>query len=185
MAPQRRFSMANVHVELVEQRTESWKFQDRSVRGTAYTYDVKDNNFKRPARWTFVVRVPEAMGRQGYIEVRPTHCPRQRVFAGLDRRSVNFRAATQPRYSGHVYAKLFIGDVSGGKNKKGVRKGERTALPEYISRTSLRLKGTVASTRGTDANALVFIVKPTSHRTMIRFYLAARAWVLADQFVLA
>src|SRR5690606_16612341 len=112
-------------------------------------------------------------------------CPRLRVFAGLDRRSVNFSPAKRAGYRGLVYAKVFLGDTSGDKTKLGVSSGERRSLPAYVSRRNMRLKKTVTTTAGRDGNAQVKLVKPTSHGTMIKFFLSTRAWVLYDNFILA
>jgi hypothetical protein len=88
-----KFKRSKVIIEEIDRRMESWKFARKTVRGTVFSYDVRDENFPRVARWTFVVRVPHDLDNDSYIEVRPTHTPRQRTFAGLDRRSINFAPA--------------------------------------------------------------------------------------------
>jgi hypothetical protein len=179
-----KFKRSKVSIDLIDRRNESWKFARKTVRGTVFSYDVRDENFPRIARWTFIVRVPRELVNDSYIEVRPTHTPRQRVFAGLDRRSINFAPARRTAYRGLVYGKVFLGDASGDKTKIGVAAGERPQLPQYISRRNMRLKKTVTLTAGSDGNAQVKLFKPSSHKSMIKFFLATRAWVLHDEFTL-
>jgi hypothetical protein len=184
MPKYKAFTRENVSVGLVGEAPESWKFRRRVVQGTAYRYEVIDGNFSRPHRWEFIVRVPSRLGDDEYIEVRPIQCPSHRVFAGLDQRSVNFSPALRPSYRGNVYAKVFLGDATGEKTKRGVSAGDRPNLPAFISVRNMRLKRTVTTTAGSDGGAQVAVLKPTSHRGMIKFFLATRAWVLYNGFSL-
>jgi hypothetical protein len=178
----KKFSRTLVSAKLVSQQKEIWKFADRRVQGTTYTYQVLDRNFAPVAKWTFVIRVPELLTSRGYVEIRPTHCPPQAAFAGLDRRSINFTPARRARYRGFLYAKVFLGDTDGKRTKIGTRAGDRPRLPAYISRTNMRLKKTVTSTSGTDGSTQVKLFRRNSHRGMIRFFLSTRAWVLYNRF---
>lgn len=173
-----------VKTKLINSNREYWRFQKSKFRGIVYEYEVEDRNFQSPCKWIFKICVPDKFQtqRKTYISVKPTQHPQKSYWAGIERQEINFARATTRIYRKMVYAKLNIPDVTGKKNKIGMAKGERSSLPVYIRNLSLRLKKTVASTRGTDNNYQVVITQSQNHQTMIRIFFALKVWVMYEKF---
>ena len=55
-----RYDVARVQVMPKEERRTHLKFRDKSLPATEYVYTVMDENYARPHRWEFLVRVPDA-----------------------------------------------------------------------------------------------------------------------------
>lgn len=178
------FHLFNVDVESQGQQVGRWQFAGRNIKGTIFEYLVTDHNFQTDRKWRFAVRVPNDFRSAGYIEVRALHNPQKRCWSGIERMSVNFARATRPNYKGLLYAKVFLADPTGKSNKRGLRRGEKMFLPPYLRRLKLRVKKTVASTRGTDGKSLVAVANPNKHADMIKVFMATRAWVLYNKLSL-
>jgi len=162
-----------------------WQFQNAHFSGTIYEYSVEDRNFRPSHKWTFEVRVPNKFIQGAYIVVRPTtQHPQKDYWAGIDIDSINFARATRGSYRGLMYAKINLADVTGKKNKVGVSRGQRAGLPDYVHKFHLRLKKTVASTKGTDSNYQVAVIEPEDHEAMIRLFFALKVWIRYDDFSL-
>jgi hypothetical protein len=162
-----------------------WTFQKSRFTGTIYEYEVEDQNFQPAYKWGFEICVPNKFHLGVYILLKITRHPQKSYWAGTERQTINFAKATKSIYRGMVYAKLNIADVTGKKNKIGITKGNRYLLPAYIRKFSLRVKKTVASTRGTDGNYQVAVMQPENHKSMIRLFFALKVWVMYDNFSLA
>jgi hypothetical protein len=183
----KKFQPKLVMAKLTDSNRDSqWKFQKKRFTGTVYQYAVEDRNFRPAHKWNFQVNVPDKFIKGAYIVVRPTQHPQTAYWAGFERQTINFASATLGRYKGKglVYVKINIADVSGEKNKVGVSKGKRASLPEYIRKFPLRLKKTVASTKGRDGNYQVAIAKRDGIPTLIRLFFALRVWVMYEEFSL-
>jgi hypothetical protein len=175
-----RYDVARVHVMLKEERRTHLKFRDASVPATEYVYTVLDENYSQPARWDFLVRVPDTSTAS--TEVRPAMVPNVREWAGLDRKALMFQRATLGKHRGDMYCKVAVSDVSGEKTR--IEAKDKTRLPYWFRAfgSRLRTKDSVRTTRGTDADALVVTVPRDDHAMMIRVFLAAKAWVLKEDF---
>jgi hypothetical protein len=168
-----------VHVTSLGQRQATWEFQGQPRRGTEHRYEAVDNNAHTYNHWEFLVRVPQ---QPGQVSVQPTKVPKSSL-AVLERRAVVFVPATKRRHKRMLYAKLFVSDPSGKKNRIGLRGEDRHTLPnwfEYFGR-GLRVKKTVTTTKGRDGESLVFLARPDDHERMIRLYFALRVWVLEER----
>lgn len=177
-----RYDVERLQVMPKEERRTHLKFRDRSLPATEYVYTVMDDNFPRPHRWEFLVRVPDAVTES--TEVRPAVVPNVREWAGLDRRALMFQRATLGRHRGDMYCKVAVADVSGEKTRIEVKDKKR--LPYWFRAfgSRLRTKGTVRSTRGSDEDALVVTVRRDDHAMMIRVFMATKAWVLKESIQL-
>ncbi len=171
-----------VEIVLTETRRATWTMARHPVSGSEHVYGVTDENYSRLNRWSFAVRVPERGGRG--IVVQPLRVPPKRVWAGLERRSVIWKAATIHPYRNRVYCKVNLADPSQERTKIGLRRGERRLLPRWFkgSRHRLRLKGTVTTTRGRDSQAQVLVVKKNDHVRMIKLFFALKVWVLEEDY---
>jgi hypothetical protein len=157
-----------------------WTFAGKAVKGIEHQYDVVDRNHAARNLWRFVVRVPN--DRDGRIEVRPTATPRASTYAGLDRRSITFRRATRPGYTGFRYCPVALADPLGEATRRIAH--EKRGLPPWLRNLGRRLreKDTVRPTRGTDGDMLVVLVRPDDHQFMIAMFMATKAWVLKRGF---
>lgn len=159
-----------------------WKWRKKNVTGRLYEYDVIDNNRENYKHWKFQVRVPDKFKKGTYIIVQPIQHPQLKVLGEIERRSISLGRATRGKYLAKAYAKVMLGDTDDNKNRRGVRIEQRRSLPPYIREFRLRAKQTVTTTKGTDGKALVAVVDPEAHDTMIKLFLATRAWVLFGGF---
>jgi hypothetical protein len=88
--PQGRYRLDRVNIELKSDRPARWKIREEPlVRGTEYVYGVTDGNYAQRNEWEFLVRVPK---KKGSIEVRPSSVPPVKVWNGMERRAMMFRA---------------------------------------------------------------------------------------------
>ncbi len=177
MGPSRRFRVDRVEVEHVQDRRATWNWRGSSVTGMESVYAVVDRNYDRLNRWLFLV---QQLKKRGLIIVRPNQATGKSSWGGIDRSSVVFPRTTRPGYRGLSYCKIGLADPSGGQTKFVMRRAERDALPPWMRslRTRMRLKQTVAATRGTDGRHQVLWVRPDDHARMIRFFFAMKVWVL-------
>ncbi len=182
----KHFNPDLVKVRLVSSNRDGhWQFQNTHYSGTIYEYAVEDKNFRSLNKWTFEVRVPDRFHKGAYVVVTPTNQHPQKIYwAGIDRESINLARATRGTYRKQIYAKINLSDVTGEKNKVGVSRGQRANLPDYILRFCLRLKKTVASTKGRDSNYQVALIDPEDHEAMIRLFFALKVWIRYDDFSL-
>ncbi|HEV2359320.1 MAG TPA: hypothetical protein VGZ23_17145 [bacterium] len=178
----RRYQSARVEVGFAEDRRAGWDWLRKSVTGHEFIYGVLDRNFDRLNSWTFIVQVPKD-GLTPVI-VRPRDVPPRRTWAAMDRKSIAFMRATKHPYRGRLYCKVSLADPTGRRTKSVVNKWGRRDLPKWINRSGLtiRVKDTVTTTKGTDGNHLVFVVKPDDHVQMIRIFFATKVWVLQEGF---
>jgi hypothetical protein len=81
---------------------------------------------------------------------------------------------------------VFLSDPTGRFNRVGISRDDRDVLPPWFSafKRGVRLKRTVATTRGTDGKSLVVVVALDDHERMIRVYFAMRVWVLSENWVI-
>lgn len=165
-------------------RPAAWTFAGEPVRGTEISYEVVDENLPSRNRWEFIVRVPE--DPRGRIEVRPRVVPTLKAWAELTDRSLTFMPATRPATRGRWYCQVAFADATGRKSKAVVTADARGSLPHWFRglERRLRRKEAVRPTRGTDANALVVLVRAGDHAGMIRLFFATKVWVLAESVVL-
>jgi len=176
------YKTKKLEIEMVDERNASWRFSDHTVRGTEYVYEVKDTNFSRLNCWTFAVRAPHKV--YGDIVVQPLNSPGKRVWAGLDRKAVVLVRAHKNPFRSMVYCKLNLADPSGSQTKRGTKRGDRGALPKWFQPFvwRMRLKNTVTTTQGSDANAQVVLIENDDHKTMLRLYFALKVWVMEENF---
>lgn len=178
------YNRKHIQVEpLDEGAHDVWTFAGKEVQGTKYEFAVTDRNFSKFNRWTFSVRVPDKLVGKAYIQVRPNAHPALKCWADIESKSINFRKATRGNHKSSVYAKVSLADPTGDKTKKQVAGGVSGNFPEWMRKFRLRLKKTVTTTAGTDTKARVVVVGKTDHAEMIRFYIAAKAWVLKEGWV--
>ena len=169
-------------IQTQEERTGSWRFGGRAVKGTEHLYTVKDANFSSLNKWIIAVRVPNNV--YGDIVVQPLMTPGKKVWAGLDRKAVVLVRATKNPFKSKVYCKLNLADPSGWQTKLGTRRGDRSALPTWFKPFAwrMRLKQTVKTGKGRDSKAQVVLIGRDDHRTMLRLYFALKVWVLEEDF---
>lgn len=185
MAKKAQYNPRLIDVSFEEERRSTWRGvgSRAAVKGTEYSYLVKDRNFDRLNEWKFVVKAPNSGDD---IVVQPSVAPNKKIWAGLDRRSIVLVKATKKLHRDKVYCKANLSDPTGEKNKIGTSRGERNLLPDWFDyfRPYMRLKATVTTTAGTDSKAQVVLIDPDDHEKMIRLFFALKVWVLQEGFVL-
>jgi hypothetical protein len=184
MAPRRRYQLEKVIVWPGERRGATWTFGGSPVAGTEQSYAVRDENFSSRNEWEFIVRIPSR--RDQRIEVRPRTTPNVKAWAELPDRSLTFVRATKGDARGKWYCPIALADPTGAKSRTIVRADQRDQLPRWfdVLRRRMRVKEKVRSTRGTDAKALVLLVPPDDHTTMIRFFFATKVWIMTERVTL-
>ena len=177
------YKLERVEVEPAGSSRSMWTFAGKAVKGIEHQYDVTDRNQAAQNRWRFVVRIPRE--KDGRIEVRPVATPSNSKFAGLDRRSITFRRATRPGYTGFRYCPLALADPRGEATRRIAH--EKRGLPPWLRKLGRRLKAkdTVRPTRGNDGEMLVALVRPDDHQFMIAMFMATKAWVMKRGFRMA
>lgn len=180
MRTRTRYRLGRVDVTSSEARPASWTFAGTPVRGTEHAYVVVDRNLKSKNEWEFLVRVPEVRG--GRVEVRPRRTPNVKVWAELPDRSLTFMPATKGAARGKWYCPVALADVAGERSRTIVRANERAMLPHWFKDLagSLRKKEVVKTTRGTDGESLVALVKAGDYEAMVRLFFATKVWVLRE-----
>jgi hypothetical protein len=181
----RRYRLAKLQIEAMGERRASWTFTREPVSGTEFTYAVVDANTANHHFWEFLVRVPSAGDER--IEVRPRATPSLKSWVGLERRSLTFARAGRSSYRGWYYCQIALADPTGERTKDVLKKQERSLLPPWFEDVNarLRVKETVRSTKGNDADQLVAIVRPAEHDLMIKLFFATKVWVLKEKVVVA
>lgn len=177
----RTFDPGRVDVALVGERKVSQEFKGRSTRGTERVYAVKDGNFDRRNSWRFAVFVPDRWLKGSYVSVSPQVVPNRKLWAGLDRRSIQLAPCTMPAYRSKCYAKLSLADATAEKNRVVLRKGE--PMPRWMKAFLTRSKNRVTATRARDGNARVAVLRKDDWAGMIRLFLALKPWALSSGFV--
>lgn len=166
-----------------DERREPWALAGgHSVSGTVFSYKVVDRNFPRANEWEFIVQVPNSDAES--IIVRPRATPNDRAWAGLERVSVLFGRANRSGYRGSYYCKVFVAfrDPSNKIKKKMVHASERKDQPAWIrDLPATRGKGTVATSKGRDQDALVAVTDREDHARMIRLFFATKVWPLKER----
>lgn len=161
---------------------------NRPVSGKEFVYDVYDRNFPNYNKWQFIVRVPDKRSKDKNIQVQPLAAPKRRVWNNLEYRVITFIPTSIGNHLDKYYCKVFLSDVSGHKTKQGTVRGERKIMPSWLKQnyflSCMRLKQTVAATRGFDHRAQVLIVKPEDHTRMIRIFFANKIWVLQEGYMM-
>lgn len=182
MARMRRYDPKLVDMEHLEDRSATWDFLRRRVRGTESLYEVRDRNYDRNNRWVFVVQQPG--NDKNPIIVRPREWPEKAVWERIWRRSIVFNRAGKPGYRGKVYCKMTLADPTGARTKVFVRNVNRKLLPKWFAqfRPAMRRKITVTTTKGNDQDHYVVLVSPEDHLAMIRLFFALKVWVLNESF---
>lgn len=182
MGSRKRYRISNLQITLANAGRASWQFAGRTVHGHDHLYEVRDLNFPSLNNWTVAVRVPKR--GIGSVVVQPRQVPGKRTWAGLDRRSLVFVRATRLPYRDRRYCKISLADPSGVRTKHTLSRGARSHFPHWLKQYQyrIRLKQTVALTKGNDGNALVAVVWPEDYPTMIRLYFALKVWVLEERF---
>jgi hypothetical protein len=169
-----------VDVALDTSRRLVHEFQGRKTRGTEHTFVVADRNFVTRNTWEFVVFVPDAWRKGTYASVQPRAVPNRRVWAGLERRSIQFAPCTRPGYRSRCYGMLAVSDPTGERNREYLNKGD--ARPPWLRGFRVRTKGTVTTSRALDENRLVAVFDPQDWSGMIRLFLAMKPWVLEQRY---
>jgi hypothetical protein len=184
MALRTRYALDRVTVEPGEERASSWTFAGKPVTGVERSYTVRDGNFRSRNEWEFIVRTPRDRG--GRIEVRPRTTPNVRAWAELPDRSLTFARATKGGARGKWYCQVALADPTGEKSRAIVRADQRDRLPRWFDavRGKMRTKEKVKPTRGTDGRALVVLVPPADHVSMIRLFFATKVWILKERIAL-
>jgi len=79
-----------------------------------------------------------------------------------------------------------LADPTGRRSRDIVRGDERRLLPRWFDglKGKMRVKEKVRTTRGTDGQALVLLVPPDDHVSMIRLFFATKVWILKERFAL-
>ena len=174
------FKTDRIEVAWETERNAVWEFQGRKVKGVERVFLAVDRNYLRQNQWIFVVRMPNDLTKdltKNYVSVMPTAIPNRKVWAGLEKRSVQFRYGTIGKYAKRLYAKVSIEDVQGEKNKRVLTEDDE-ALPSWIiEQFDPKPKRKVASTRGNDGRHLVSLVEPDDFAAMIRLFIALKGWV--------
>jgi NAD-dependent DNA ligase len=174
------FKTDRIEVAWETERNSGWAFQGQKVKGVEWVFSAVDRNYLRQNRWTFVVRVPNDITKN-YISVMPTAIPNRKVWAGLERRSLQFRYGTIGRHAKRLYAKLSIEDLQGDKNKRVLTEND-DPLPSWIEQFDPKPKRKVASTDGNDGRHLVSLVEPGDFAAMIRLFIALKGWVRDEKY---
>lgn len=167
-----------VEISFLEEARGVWRFAGRLCKGTKVQYDVDDYNYNMRNHWQFVVQVPDAWTKGNYIDVRPMVVPNRKVWAGLDRRALEFQRATIGRHRGKVYAKLAISDVSGEKNKIVLKRDNKGFMPKWLREFSPVQKKRVINSLANDGEHLVTVVDRENHAAMLKLFIALKPWVL-------
>jgi NAD-dependent DNA ligase len=103
------------------------------------------------------------------------------MWAGLERRSIQFRRADIGKYRHKIYVKLAISDVTGKKTKR-ILNEDTKVLPKWIKALKPIPKRKVARTKANDGGHLVSVFDAENHRGMIRLFLALKPWILDDGY---
>src|SRR4051794_24180962 len=179
-----RYQMDKVSAEPGDERASTWTFAGQKLSGVEQTYLVRDSNYSTRNEWEFVVRIPRDPGER--IEVRPRTTPNLRAWAELPDRSLTFSRATKGPARGKWYCQVALADPTGSKSRTIVRADQRDQLPRWFDllRRRMRVKEKVRNTRGTDGKALVLLVQPDDHTTMIRFFFATKVWIMTERVAL-
>lgn len=177
-----------VSVELVGSNRSQWDMANRPVSGKEFVYHVCDRNFPNYNQWQFVVRVPDKRSRDKNIQVQPMVVPKKRIWNKLEYRVITFIPTSIGNHMDKYYCKVNLSDVSGYKTKQRTVRGERKIMPSWHKRnyfmSCMRLKQTVATTKGFDHKVQVMIVNPDDHTRMIRIFFANKIWVLQERYVM-
>ena len=182
------FEASNVVVTREREKEGKWEFGGKSVKGTIIEFTVIDHNFGSDNKWSFIVREPDRIEKGAYVEVKPVDHPQKTCWDRIERMSINFSPADMPNYNGMMYAQIFIADVDGRKTKRKnrivVKNGQRPLLPHFFRYFKIRRKETVATSRVNDGRHLVIVTHERDYDDMIKVFLATKAWVLYNRFVL-
>jgi hypothetical protein len=170
-----------VEVEFVSARKRSQEFKGRSTRGEERFYEARDRNFQGRNTWRFSVFVPDRWLKGTYVSVQPQLVPNRKLWAGLDRRSIQLAPCTKAAHRGKCYAKLSFADATDEKNRVVLTKGE--SLPRWMRAFRTRSKAGVTATRARDGESLVAILKKDDWVGMVRLFLALKPWALSAGFV--
>jgi hypothetical protein len=157
-----------------------WEFSGRVSHGAVYHYAALDANDEMPLPWWFLLHVPKEFNKGSYLLLQALDYPRTKAWTPIARTVINFAKATMPDYRGMLYAKIRLADPLGSQKYESVAWANRLALPEYVRTFELRAKKLVATTRGSDANSLVAVVRRDDHAQMIRLFFATKAWPLRE-----
>lgn len=177
----KNFDPGLVESRFVSERKLSQEFQGRRTRGTERVFEVRDGNFDRRNTWRFVVFVPDRWLKGTYVSVRPNMVPNRKLWAGLDRRSIQLAPCTKAGHRGKCYAKLSFADVTDAKNRVVLTTGEE--LPRWMRSFRTRRKERVTATRARDGDALVALMNKDDWFGMIRLFLALKPWALSAGYV--
>ncbi len=182
MSRGKRYDIGRVDIRPLDARRATWEWGRKSVTGREFIYEAIDRNFDRLNRWTFIVQVPR--NRKERVIVRPREFPPKAAWAGIDRRSIVFARASKNPFRKKLYCKVTLSDPLGGQTKFVARRQERKFLPRWTIKLQprMRLKRTVASTRGRDGDQYLLLIAPDDHARMIRVFFALKVWVLQEGF---
>jgi hypothetical protein len=100
---------------------------------------------------------------------------------------LTFTRATKGDARGKWYCPVALADPTGVRSRAVVRGDQRERLPKWFDelRKRMRIKEKVRNTRGTDSQALVLLVDPDDHATMIRLFFATKVWIMKERIALA
>ncbi len=157
-----------------------WEFSGRVFSGDIHHYLAADGNMPGSGTWWFLVHVPDDLKKGGYVLLQAVDYPRTEAWTPIARTVINFAKATMPRFRGMVYAKIRLSDPGGGHKFEGWTWKRRTELPVHLRGFRLSVKSRVATTRGSDGDALVAVLPRQDHVAMIRLFFATKVWALCQ-----
>lgn len=184
MPRRRKYQIEKVLVEAGASQPARWTFGGTAQQGTEQSFAVADTNFSARNQWEFIVRIPKRGTER--LEVRPRSVPNVKVWSELPDRSITFMRATLGSARGRRYCQVALADPSGSRSRIIVRGDQRSELPSWFDglRSRMRVKEGIHRTRGTDAKALVLLVREGDYAGMIRIFFALKVWVLKEGFEL-
>ena len=175
------FKTGRIEVAWESERNAVWEFQGQKGKGVERVFTAIDRNYLRQNRWSFVVQVPNDL-MNNYVSVTPNAIPNRKLWAGLERRSLQFTHATIGKHAKRLYAKLSIEDVQGERTKRVLTEDDGPLPPWIAEQFDPKPKRKVASTDGNDGRHLVSLVEPDDYAAMIRLFIALKGWVRDDKY---
>ena len=176
----RGFETSLVEVAFATSRKGVNDFQGAKRRGVQHEFEVVDRNFQSRHGWKFAVFVPTDWHKGTYVSVRPLTIPNRKEWSALERRSIQLAPCTMRAHRGWCYAKVFVSDISGEKNREALRADD--ARPPWLDGFRLRTKERVTTSKANDGRSLVAVLEKEDLPGMIRLFIATRAWTLTGGF---
>ena len=155
-------------------------FRGIKTRGVEHTFEARDRNFPSRNGWQFAIFVPREWRKGTYVSVRPLSTPNRKIWAGLERRSVQFAPCTKLRHRSKCYGTVSVSDPSGTKTRVILRRTD--PIPPWLEAFRLTEKERVATSRANDGRTLVAVLGRDDFAGMVRLFVACRAWTLTEGY---